>query len=63
MTTVVVSASVVATIPELARAMLDQHVQRLFVLDADRRPVGVVTVTDLLRVLAEGELPAPSVPQ
>jgi CBS domain-containing protein len=57
MTTVVVAAPVEATIPELARAMLDQHVHRLFVLDAQRHPVGVVTVTDLLRVIADRDTP------
>jgi CBS domain-containing protein len=56
MTTAVVSAAPAATVPELARLMLERRVHRVFVLDAGRRPVGVVTVSDLLQVLAHPEL-------
>jgi CBS domain-containing protein len=40
-------------IGELARMMRDAHIHRLIVVDADRRPVGVVSSLDLLAALAE----------
>jgi CBS domain-containing protein len=55
MTTRVVSADANARVPELARLMLDRGVHRLIVLDPDERPVGVVSVNDLLQVLAHPE--------
>jgi CBS domain-containing protein len=59
MTTVVVSTGPDATVPELARQMLDRGVHRLLVLDPAERPVGVVSVDDLLQVLAHPDLAAP----
>lgn len=56
MTTAIVTVEPDATVPELARRMLEHRVHRLLVLDADRRPVGVVAVRDLLQVLAHPEL-------
>jgi CBS domain-containing protein len=59
MTTTVVSVGPEAPMPELARTMLDRGVHRVFVLDAGRRPVGVVAVDDLLQVIAHPELFVP----
>ena len=58
MTTTVVTADPATSIPELARLMLEHQVHRLIVLDAHRHPVGVVTVNDLLQVLAHPEVVA-----
>jgi CBS domain-containing protein len=52
MTTEVVTATPNQTVPEAARLMLDRAVHRVIVVDAGRRPVGVVSVTDVLRVVA-----------
>jgi CBS domain-containing protein len=56
MTTAVRTVDPGTPVPELARIMLDQRVHRLIVLDAGRHPIGVVTVDDLLQVLAHPEL-------
>jgi CBS domain-containing protein len=55
MTTTVVTVDPAVPVPELARLMLERQVHRLVVLDDDRHPVGVVTVNDLLQVLAHPE--------
>lgn len=39
-------------IRELARMMLDAHIHRLFVVNEERHPIGVVTTTDILAALA-----------
>lgn len=39
-------------LPELARTMNDAQVHRLFVVDDQRRPVGVVSSTDIIAALA-----------
>jgi len=57
MTTEVVTVDPDAPVPELARLMLDHAVHRLVVLDSQRRPIGLVTVDDLLQVLAHPEFP------
>ncbi len=62
MTTRVVSAGPDASVSDLARIMLDRGVHRLFVLDREERPVGVVAVDDLLQVLAHPELDRPGIP-
>jgi CBS domain-containing protein len=58
MTTEVVSVAPEVPVAELARVMLDHGVHRVLVLDAEARPVGVVSVNDLLQVLAHPELAA-----
>lgn len=37
---------------DLARMMLDAHIHRVIVVDQDRRPIGVVSSTDILAALA-----------
>jgi CBS domain-containing protein len=49
-----VTAGPATPIRTLARMMVDAHVHRVIVVDADRKPVGVVASTDVLAVLAQG---------
>lgn len=37
---------------ELAETMVDAHIHRLIVVDADRRPIGIVSSTDVLAAIA-----------
>ena len=46
------SCSADTPLPAAARQLHDRSTQRLFVLDADRRPVGVLTRGDVVRALA-----------
>lgn len=41
-----------ANIGELARMMIDAHIHRVVVADAEQRPLGVVSSTDILAALA-----------
>jgi CBS domain containing-hemolysin-like protein len=52
MTTDVVSVEPQMPLAELARMMIDAHIHRVFVLDEQRRPVGVISSTDILAALA-----------
>jgi CBS domain-containing membrane protein len=51
MTTDPVTVGPATPIRDLARMMVDGHIHRLVVVDGQRRPVGVVTSTDLLAAL------------
>jgi CBS domain-containing protein len=42
-------------ITRLARMMIDAHVHRLVVVDEERRPIGIVSSTDILAAVARGE--------
>jgi CBS-domain-containing membrane protein len=44
-------------LPELARRMLDAHIHRQIIVDAQGRPVGIVSSTDILAAVAYAELP------
>ena len=46
------SCSADTPLPAAARQLHDRSTQRLFVLDAERRPVGVLTRGDVVRALA-----------
>jgi acetoin utilization protein AcuB len=48
----VFSATPSTEIRDIARVMLEQDLRAIPVLDGTRRPIGIVTVTDLLRGLA-----------
>jgi CBS domain-containing protein len=50
-----VTARPAASIRALARMMIDAHIHRVIVVDDDRRPIGVVSSTDLLAALAFSE--------
>jgi CBS-domain-containing membrane protein len=41
-----------APIRTLARTMIDAHIHRVIVVDGERRPIGVVSSTDLLAAMA-----------
>jgi len=39
-------------LPELARIMIDAHIHHVIVVDGRRRPIGVVSSSDILAALA-----------
>lgn len=41
------------TVGQLARMMIDAHIHRVVVVDEQRRPVGIVTSTDILAAVAQ----------
>ncbi len=43
-------------ITELARMMLDAHIHRVVVVNNDRRPVGIVSSTDVLAAVADTDV-------
>jgi CBS-domain-containing membrane protein len=43
------------SITELARMMIDAHIHRVIVVDVQRRPMGVVSSTDILAAVAYAE--------
>jgi CBS domain-containing protein len=51
----VVTVAATTPIHELARRMIDAHIHRLFVVDSARRPIGVVTTTDVVAAVAYAE--------
>ena len=55
MTSDVVTVEPGALLTDLARMMLDAHIHRVIVTDAEGRPVGVVTSTDVLAAVASAE--------
>jgi CBS domain-containing membrane protein len=50
-----VTAAPATPIGELARMMLDAHVHRVIVVDGERRPIGVVSSTDVLAAVARAD--------
>jgi CBS domain-containing protein len=52
MSTDPVTATPTTRLTDLARMMLDAHIHRIIVVDADRRPIGVVSSTDVLAAVA-----------
>lgn len=58
MTGDIVTIDPLTPLPRVARLMIDAHVHRLLVVDGARRPVGIVTSTDILAALAALEAPA-----
>jgi CBS domain-containing protein len=55
MTADVVTVGPRTPLPKLARMMIDAHIHRIIVVDKKRRPLGIVSSTDLLAVLAYSE--------
>jgi CBS-domain-containing membrane protein len=55
MTSDVVTALSGMPIGELARKMLDARIHRIIVTDAENRPVGIVSSTDILAAVAQSE--------
>ncbi len=56
MTTNPVTVAPCTPIGELARMMLDAHIHRVIVVDADDRPIGVVSSTDILAAVAYADI-------
>jgi predicted transcriptional regulator len=52
MTADVVTVAPDTSIGTMARMMLDAHIHRLIVVEGERRPVGVVSSTDILAAVA-----------
>lgn len=52
MTQRVFSASPTTDIRDIARVMVDEHIHAVPILEAGRRPVGILTTRDLIRSLA-----------
>jgi CBS domain-containing protein len=50
---VIVSPS--TSVAKLARAMIDAHIHRVIVVDALRRPIGIVSSTDVLAAVASAD--------
>jgi CBS domain-containing protein len=48
-----VIATASTPVPRLARMMIDAHIHRIVIADAERKPIGVVTSTDILAAVAE----------
>jgi CBS domain-containing protein len=48
-----ISISIDTTIPMAARIMHDKKIHRLPVVDADNRPIGIITQGDIVRGIAE----------
>ncbi len=44
-----------ATIVELAKLMIDAHIHRIIIVDAKKRPVGIVSSTDVVAAVAREE--------
>ncbi len=55
MTTDLVAADENTRLGQLARWMLDAHIHRVVILDGRRRPVGMVTTSDILAAVAQAE--------
>jgi CBS-domain-containing membrane protein len=51
----VVTARPTDPITKLARMMIDAHIHRIVVTDAERRPIGIVSSTDILAAVARLE--------
>ncbi len=55
MTSDFVTVGLRAPLTELARTMVDAHVHRLVVVDRQHRPIGIVSCTDVLAVVAHAD--------
>jgi CBS domain-containing protein len=55
MTADIVTAGPETPLPRLSRMMIDAHIHRIIVVDEARRPIGVVSSTDLLAALAHSD--------
>ncbi len=51
----VVTVTPTTPIADVARMMLDAHIHRVFVVDDQRRPVGIVSSTDIVAAVAYAE--------
>ena len=51
MTTKVVTATPITEITEIARVLLVEHISSLPIIDGANRPIGILTVSDILRAI------------
>lgn len=58
MTTDLVAGTPDARLSQLARWMINAHIHRVVILDSQQRPVGMVTSSDILAAVAQGEADA-----
>jgi CBS domain-containing protein len=63
MTRPAVTVHLATTVVRAARLMLDEHIHRVVVVDEEDAPVGVLTASDLLRVLLPDEDRQPFFPE
>ncbi|MGZ6213455.1 MAG: CBS domain-containing protein, partial [Candidatus Limnocylindria bacterium] len=63
MTRPAVTVHLATTVVRAARLMLDEHIHRVVVVDEEGAPVGVLTASDLLRVLLPEEDRQPFFPE
>ena len=68
MTRPAVTVHLATSVTRAARLMLEEHIHRVVVVDAEGAPIGVLTSTDLLRALlpeedGEEPMPGPGVPR
>jgi len=59
MTADVVTVGPETPLPELTRAMIDAHIHCIIVVDAEQRPIGVVSSTDVLAAVGYADRPRP----
>jgi CBS domain-containing protein len=52
MTAEPVTRTIEAPVQELTKLMLSMHIEAVPIIDGERRPIGIVTSSDLLRALA-----------
>jgi CBS domain-containing membrane protein len=55
-----VTAAPAMRICDLARMMLDAHIHRVVIVDAEHHPIGVVSATDVLAAVARVDVPIES---
>lgn len=59
MTSPALTVAATASLEEVARLMEERHVHRLVVVaDDERTPIGIISTSDLVRAMAEGEADA-----
>lgn len=57
MTADIVTVEPQTPLPEMVRTMIGAHIHRVIVVDGKRRPIGIVSSTDILATLAYGGVP------
>ena len=55
----VVTVTPQATIAAAAALMVQHHIHRVFVIDGERRPIGVVSTRDVMRAVADARVQTP----
>ncbi len=58
MTSPALTVAATASLEEVATTMEERHVHRLVVVGGERTPIGIISTSDLVRAIAEGEADA-----